>query len=139
MIRAYNEMYLNTVAHNLAALFDIAINAEGLAPEAFAKQFAASGIAKGIEAGMPNALAGMSATEMLMLILHKDVVYTVVPVDRTPEYWAGWVLAIAQWYLNKPFAQILAAMPFETLVDMYYPYHEADAYPLTRVFSKMLG
>jgi DNA-binding transcriptional regulator YiaG len=50
----------------------------------------------------------------------------VIPVDRTPEYWAGWVLANAQWYLNKSFNDILAVMPFSKLVGMYYPYHEAD-------------
>ena len=63
---------------------------------------------------------------MLMIILDKDVDYTVVPVDRTPEYWAGWVLAIAQWYLNKSFKELLGVMNFSKLVSLYYPYHEAD-------------
>lgn len=126
MIRAYNEMYLSTVMHNLAALFDIAINAEGLDADTFAHRFANSAVASGIEAGVPNILAGKSATELLMIILGKDIEYSVVPVDRTPEYWAGWVLANAQWYFNKSFKDILAVMPFSKLVSMYYPYHEAD-------------
>jgi DNA-binding XRE family transcriptional regulator len=119
-------MYLNSVMHNLAALFDIAINAEELDADEFADRFANSEIASGIEAGVPNILAGKSATEMLMIILDREVDYTVVPVDRTPEYWAGWVLATAQWYLNKSFKDILAVMPFSKLIGMYYPYHEAD-------------
>ena len=45
MIRAYSEVYLNSVMHNLAALFDIAINAEGLNPDAFADMFVNSEIA----------------------------------------------------------------------------------------------
>ena len=126
MIHAYNEMYLNSVMHNLAALFDIAINAEGLGADEFAIKFADSEIALGIESGVPDILAGKSATEMLMIILDKDVDYTVVPVDRTPEYWAGWVLAIAQWYLNKSFKSLLEVMNFSKLVSLYYPYHEAD-------------
>jgi DNA-binding XRE family transcriptional regulator len=112
--------------HNLAALFDIAINAEELDADQFADMFSNSEIASGIEAGSPDILVGKSATEMLMIILNREVEYTVIPVDRTPEYWAGWVLANAQWYLNKSFKDILAVMPFSKLVGMYYPYHEAD-------------
>ena len=126
MIHAYSEIYLNSVMHNLAALFDIAINAEGLNGDVFANQFADSKIAKGIEAGEPDILVGKSATEMLMIIFDKEVDYTLVPVDRTPEYWAGWILAYAQWYLNKSFKEIISGMPFSMLVSMYHPYHEAD-------------
>ena len=126
MIHAYNDVYLNSVMHNLAALFDIAINAEGIAADDFADAFAISDVAHGIEAGVPDYLVGKSATELLMLILGKEIDYTVVPVDRTPEYWAGWVLANAQWYLNKTFEEIISVMPFSKLVGMYYPYHEAD-------------
>ena len=126
MIHAYSNMYLNSVMHNLAALFDIAINAEELDADKFADMFSDSAIASGIESGSPDILVGKSATEMLMIILDREVEYTVVPVDRTPEYWAGWVLANAQWYLNKSFKEIISVMPFSKLVGMYYPYHEAD-------------
>ena len=126
MIHAYNEIYLNTVMKNLAALFDLAINAEGYSPDEFARIFSESDIALGIQAGSPNMLAGKSATELLIEIIGKDLEYTSIPLDRTPEYWAGWVLAYAQWYLNKSFSEILAVMPFIRLVGMYYPYHEAD-------------
>lgn len=126
MIHAYNEIYLNTVMKNLAALFDLAINAEGYSPDEFARIFSESDIALGIQAGSPNMLVGKSATELLIEIVGKDLEYTSVPLDRTPAYWAGWVLAYAQWYLNKSFSEILAVMPFSRLVGMYHPYHEAD-------------
>ena len=126
MIHAYNELYLATVMRNLAALVDIAINAEGLEPDTFGKMFAESNVAKAIENAVPDMLAGKSATEMLSEILQKDVAYTAVPLDRTPAYWAGWVLAKAQWLLRKSFTEILSVMPLSSLIDMYYPYHEAD-------------
>lgn len=126
MIHAYNEIYLNTVMKNLAALFDLAINAEGYSPDEFARLFSESDIALGIQAGSPNTLAGKSATELLIEIIGKDLEYTSIPLNRTPEYWAGWVLAYAQWYLNKSFSEILSVMPFSRLIDMYHPYHEAD-------------
>ena len=126
MIHAYNEMYLPIVMKNLAAMFDIAINAERIDADEFGIIFASSDVAKKIENAVPDILAGKSATEMLSLMLQKDVEYTSVPIDRTPEYWAGWVLAKAQWELNKTFEEILNAMPLSSLINLYYPYHEAD-------------
>ena len=126
MIHAYNDTYLNSVMHNLGAVFDIAINALEIKIDLFADIFANSKIARGIERGVPNILAGKSATEMLMIILEKDIDYNLVPINRTPEYWAGWVLANSQWYLNKTFKEIISVMPLSTLVNLYYPYHETD-------------
>ncbi len=126
MIHAYNKIYLEGVMKNLAALFDIAINAEGYDEDEFANIFQKSDIASGIQNGVPDMLAGKSATELLIELLGKDCEYTHIPIDRTPQYWAGWVLAYAQWYLNKSFAQILSVVPFSHLVNMYHPYHEAD-------------
>lgn len=126
MIHAYNEMYLSGVMKNLAALTDMAINAEGLGADEFGKLFASSGVAKKIEHAIPDMLAGKSATEMLALILNKSVNYVNVPMDRTPEYWAGWIMARAQWELDKTFAEILSVMPLSSLIKLYHPYHEAD-------------
>ena len=125
MIRAYNEIYLSDVMHNLAALFDIAINAMEIMPDEIAEKFVSSKVASGIESGNPDYISGKSATEMLSEILEKDVPYNQVPLDRSPEYWAGWVLAYSQWYLNKPFKELLDAVPLSSLIAKYHPYHEA--------------
>lgn len=126
MKHAYNEIYIRLVMHNLAAMFDIAINAERIDADEFANAFASSYVAQGIEKGDPNILAGKAATEMLMIILDREVEFDSVPMNRTPEYWAGWILAIVQWELNRSFKEILSAISFSQLVRMYYPYHEAD-------------
>ncbi len=126
MMHGYDQNYLDLVMHNLAALFDIAINTEGLSADGFGEAFASSRVARGIERGDPDLLAGKSAPELLMLITDRDVGTVVIPPDRSPEYWAGWVLAFAQWQLNKTFKEILAAVPFSRLIALYHPYHEAD-------------
>ena len=137
MIRAYNEIYLNSVMRNLAALFDMAINAEQLDANEFAQSFASSEVAKGIEDGVPDILVGKSATELLSLVLDREIEYDSVPMDRTPEYWAGWVLAYAQWSLNRSFAETINVMPFDKLVRMYYPYHEADERKTVEVIAEL--
>ena len=139
MIHAYNEIYLEGVMKNLASLFDIAINAEGYAEDEFAGIFSKSDIASGIQTGTPDMLAGKSATELLIELIGKDCEYTNVPIDRTPQYWAGWILACAQWYLNKSFADILTVMPFSSLVNMYHPYHEADEMKTIEIIESLFS
>jgi len=126
MIHAYNDIYLNSVMHNLSAFFDIAINALQMDADEIALSFCSSKIASGIEQENPNYLSGKSATEKLIELLEKDVCYNQVPLDRSPEYWAGWILAYAQWYLNKPFAAIRSVIHFSKLISLYHPYHEAS-------------
>lgn len=126
MIHAYNELYLNTVKKNIAAITDIAINDECIEPDDFSNIFATSVVAEKIENAVPDMLAGKSATEMLSLILDKKVEYEIIPMDRTPEYWAGWILSIAQWELNVSFKEILSVIPLSEIICLYYPYHEAD-------------
>jgi len=138
MIYTYSELYVPTVMKNLAALMDIAINAEGLEADEFGRLFAESDVARAIENAVPNMLAGKSATEMLSLILGKEVEYTTIPLDRTPAYWSGWILAKAQWELRKTFAEILSAMPLSSLIAMYYPYHEADERKIIDVIKERL-
>ena len=126
MIHAYNEIYLNNVMHNLSAFFDIAINAIQMDADDIAMRFCESKIASGIENGHPNYLSGKSATEMRSELLEQDIEYNQVPMDRSPEYWAGWVLAYAQWYLNRSFKEIIGVIPFSKLISLYHPYHEAS-------------
>ena len=126
MIHAYNEIYLSGVMRNLSAMFDIAVNAMELDPNNIALRFSKSAIASGIEKGNPKYLCGKSATELLSELLDKNVAFTQIPLDRSPEYWAGWVLAYTQWYLDKPFSEILYVIPFDKLISLYHPYHEAN-------------
>lgn len=125
MIPAYDEVYLSDVMRNLADLFDLAINSMGMDPDDIGTRFAASFVANAIEKGNPNYLSGKSAVEMLVEILEQDAPYNQVSMDRTPEYWAGWVLAYTQWYLDIPFQKILTAVPLSALISIYHPYHEA--------------
>lgn len=122
----YDEMYLDCVVHNLAAFFDLAVNGEGLEPDGFGAEFAVSRVARAIEAAHPDFLAGKSPVELLMIQLGREVVNYEIPEDRSPAYWAGWILALAQWQLKVPFKRILDAVPFSGIMALYHPYHEAD-------------
>ena len=126
MIHAYNEQFLETVKGKLAAMFELAVNEENNDIDSFAGRFAESRICRAFEKADPVYVLGRSANELLGLILDKEPLNVETSDYGTPEYWAGWVLAYAQWYMNRPYKDLIAAMPCSELVEKYFPYHEMD-------------
>lgn len=138
MIHAYDEYYLNMAQRKLGSMFEIAIYQEKLTVDEFAERFIHSPISKAIEEGNPIYLAGKSANELLGLVLGKQVEETEQNMLASPEYWVGWVLAYLQWYLNKPFAEIIKAYPCSKLLLNYFPYHEMDETAMVELIQKSL-
>lgn len=48
------------------------------------------------------------------------------PFDRSPQYWAGWVLAYAQWMSSLGFNELLEVAPLDWIIGSYHPLHEAS-------------
>ena len=91
--------------------------------------FIKSGYAKQFEKGSPVVVGGMSGIELTRKIIEKIynkdlVVEAAQPIDKTPEYWAGWALADYQWYSGYRFEDIFAKVKMSEIVNMYHPYHE---------------
>ena len=85
-----------------------------------------------MEAGNPRYLSGMSGMELMQIVLEKSSDKTLpimnyAPFDRTPEYWAGWVLAYYQWYSSYSFSFIQRnGLSISTVLSLYPTLHEAD-------------
>ena len=47
-------------------------------------------------------------------------------LDKSPEYWCGWVLAFYQWYRGYSFLKIQKAVPIHMIMHMYSTMHETD-------------
>lgn len=120
MIRAYNELYLSTVYRNIGALFDIAVYCEDLDPSGFAFLFASSSVARGIEAGSPRYLAGMSPQDMFSEIVLSDPGDRIAPGETTDACWAGYVLAYSQWYCGCTFREILEKFPLDRMISLHH-------------------
>lgn len=82
-------------------------------------------------------LAGKSASELLSIILYKDVFYKTVSMEKSPEYWAGWVLANTQWYLNVSFSRIFDVISLSEIISLYHPYHEANEMKTVEYIEKL--
>jgi len=63
----------------------------------------------------------------MMNAYDKDYLYhAVMYLDRSPEFWLGWVLSYFVWLKNHKFKYILAAVPAGEMLGMYDTLHEAD-------------
>ncbi len=138
MIHAYNEQFLGTTMDKLAEMFELAVDVEGLDIDEFAQLFLNSRLCRAFEKADPVYVYGRSSNELLAMILGKEPVDIATSSIATPEYWAGWVLAYSQWYLNRPYAELLAALPCSKLLERYFPYHEMDVTDSVELFRDRL-
>lgn len=131
-MRAYADTYLPDAMRNLAEAFDYAANACGLSLNDFGDAFLTSGLATAWEAGSPKVISGHSGTELVQECFTRAGLNRqwpparIDPLDRTPEYWAGWVLAYAQHQTARPFADFIRDLPPNEIVALYHPLHEAS-------------
>ncbi len=131
MIRAYDKSYLSDSQYILGHAVDFAVMSLNLDPDVFGKAFAVSDVSKQFASGNPRYIAGMNGCELTRLVLTQthtsfndtdDTMY----LDKSPEYWAGWALAYYQWATSRSFMDILTAVPFSQIIQMYPVYHEMD-------------
>ena len=138
MIHAYNEQFIGIIQPKVAAMFELAVLEELIDIDAFARKFISSPVCHALENADPVYALGKSANELLALILGNEPLNIETSSYASPEYWTGWVLAYAQWYFNKPYATIIAAVPCSKILDHYFPYHEMDITQSMDLIAKYL-
>lgn len=132
MIRAYEETYLNDAMNNLGDMFDYAICDLGYAPETFFSQFLISGVAECFEKGNPKYIAGLSGLELAGEVIYRTegirpTEESFGKIDKSPEYWTGWILAYYQWYTAYSFAYLnKRRLTISRILSLYPTLHEAD-------------
>ncbi len=124
MIRAYSEVYLGMVFRNLGSLFDMAAYIEDMDMDTFASVFSRSQVARGIEAGSPLFLAGMSPQDMFERITLRKPLQHVPPSETSDAAWTGSVIAYAQWYCGCRFVDMQAAVPASRIMAMHRTFRD---------------
>ncbi|MBQ7144340.1 MAG: helix-turn-helix transcriptional regulator [Oscillospiraceae bacterium] len=113
MIHAYSECYLDRARKTMGTLFDAGLLL--MDGEEFLKVFAASPVAAAWEQGDPAYLAGRSGDELFTLLTGDLVDPDIHDFDPTPEFWMGSAYCYLQWFFDRPFAEIFAALPLAEL------------------------
>lgn len=143
MIRAYDETYLPGAMQNLGVMLDYAVTCCGTDPADYYARFLASRASAQFAAGHPRYLAGMSGIELALCVLEQTgrvppgkPYYT---EDRSPFFWAGWILAYIQWYFGLSFSSLAACgIDTDTLLGWYPTLHEADVSKTISLVTPML-
>ena len=129
MTHAFSELYLRDAKKSLATMLDYAVHDCEYDVDWMIELFIKSGYAKQFEKGSPAVVGGISGVELARRIIEKIYkeepgIQAVQPLDKTAEYWAGWVLADYQWYSGYRFLDIFEKIKMSEIVNMYHPYHE---------------
>ena len=142
LVRLNGGLYDDNITTGLAETFDICVNVGGLDGARTAQAFIGSGLAKHFEQQHPAYVAGKSGLELAMLLMdyaHFELPETLPPrYDRSPDYWIGWSVAHFQLRTGKPYRAVFDAVPYDELVGMYYPLHEADESKFIETLSQRL-
>ena len=121
MTSAYSEMYLEDAMRTLGEAVDFALCDQGLTPAELTAIMSNALEMKQFERGMPRVVCGMAGDELARdIIAHAGLTPVkcreTYPFDRSPQYWAGWVLAYAQWMSSLGFNKLLEVAPLAQIV-----------------------
>lgn len=131
MIYAYDRIYLEEARRKLARMLDYAVNDLNLDICEFYDWFISSSIAKGFENGDASIVCGRSGVESVYMIIEEkgidiEIVQPRYTVNRSAEYWTGYVLAYFQWRTSLPYKKINEFISIDRVEELYNPYHEMD-------------
>lgn len=140
-IRAYDELYVESAQNNLGNVLDYALNTMGVDIDKFESMFIVSDVSKQFEAGNPAYVCGKNGCELAKMILDQsgisyEPIDDVMYVDKSPEYWTGWILAYYQWYSGDIFREILSVKSMKDILGMYSIYHETDIMRFVEYMNK---
>lgn len=130
-IHAYYNEYLEDAQNTMGNMMDYAINTCGMDGDDFFHMFLASGIAEQIEKGNPKYISGMTGGEIAKEVIKKVKGNELQEpeeyfLDKSPEFWCGWILAYYQWRVYMSFKKIYQIISIKDLLSMYPTHHEAD-------------
>lgn len=131
MTHAYSEMYLEDAMRTLGEAVDFALCDQGLTPAELTAIMSNALEMKQFERGMPRVVCGMAGDELARdIIAHAGLTPVrcreTYPFDRSPQYWAGWVMAYTQWMSSLGFNKLLKVAPLDWIIGSYHPLHEAS-------------
>lgn len=130
-IHAYPATYLPSAQRALGEALDYAVHDCHIPGAAFLRMFVSSAVSRQMQNGDPAYVVGRSGIEIAREVMHDAARQNTVAepgahYGRSAEYWVGWALAYYQWDCGRSYQEILHAVSFEELRQLYGTLHEAD-------------
>lgn len=137
-MKGYNGDYFSTIRNKVAEMFQIAVLYKRIPINKFAILFVNSPIAHAFETADPIYALGKSARELVEILIGEDDDSFMIAESASPEYWVGYVLASAQFILNKSYKTLIKAYPCDEVLDNYFPYHEMDINHIVDIYAEKI-
>lgn len=131
-MNAYNECYVYDASSILGEFFDYMTKDMHYKMDEAFELLASSNIGKSFGHGNPKYVAGVSGPELAWKLLYEvfgtweEPVESTITLNRSLEYWVGWVLAQYQWSRNVSFRYLINHGLTASKVASRYILHEAD-------------
>lgn len=130
-MNAYSVSYIDDAAENLGEYLDHMVNDLGFEIDQAMDWFIYSGVGLQFGKGNTKFITGMSGGEMARYVLHELTgEWREDPIsenlERSREYWTGWILAQVQWKKNLSFKFLTKNGLSASEVRKAYILHEAD-------------
>jgi len=144
MIHAYAETYLDDAMNNLGDMFDYVVYDCGYRLDDFYSYFLVSGVADLFGKGNPRYVAGLSGPELASAVFlrTKGSRLDKAPsenIDKSAEYWAGWILAYYQWFTGRSFLELQSnGLTIKHLIYLYPTLHEADITKFVDIVNRLV-
>ena len=145
MTCAYEETYLDDAMNNLGDMFDYAVNDCGFDAEEFFGHFIVSGVAEAFERGNPKYVTGLSGPELASEVMYRTIrsrldTLPAENIEKSPEYWAGWILSYYQWCSMRRFSDMQKnGLTMKRVLSLYPTLHEADVSKFVSVADQIVG
>lgn len=128
--RSYDKNYIDQVKRSMGDMMQYACLDNHYNPDSFFKMFLDSGIARKIEIGDTSIIAGKSGIEIADMVFEANGLEAMFePVwdnSYSEYYWAGYMLALYQWYTSKRFEDIWKYMSITKLLSRYEKLHQIN-------------
>lgn len=131
-MNAYNECYIYDASSILGEFFDYMTKDMHYKMDEAFELLASSNIGTSFGHGNPKYVAGVSGPELAWKLLYEvfgtweEPVESTITLNRSLEYWVGWVLAQYQWTKNVSFRYLINHGLTASKVASRYILHEAD-------------
>lgn len=130
-IHAYPATYVSGAQRALGEALDYAVCDCHVPGMEFLHMFISSPACLRMQNGEPAYVVGRSGAEIAREVMDHAMGQNTVAepgahYGRSVEYWIGWALAYYQWDCGRSYREILQAVTYEELRQMYQTLHEAD-------------
>ncbi|WP_317855314.1 hypothetical protein [Chakrabartyella piscis] len=122
---------LEHIMEQMGLMMDYAVYDLQFSSDAFFGLFLSSGVAKELELEIGNSNTILSGIQLARDVIFKSFgrLEETPPtffLDKSPEYWAAWVLTYCQQKSTLSFAELVASISFEEVVQLYPALHQVD-------------